>query len=416
MMIEKVKNKKLALRIKPVISAQINKPVIITAVLFLAVLVALILFSAFSTSQRSSSKKISLPAGQVFKPAISPLLKSLPKSYADTETIKKYLDTTPKISVIPPEVQQEIELLKQQQELLQQRLSNPSTDNNSPHPQNEDIVQIQQAKNSGLFFPGVAPPEMKPVADEEKSQTDSSTTATNQNISDKQTSYEQQNMQAQKINFMKPSDEDDDIYNKHNLVKPISPYEIQAGTIIPAELITGINTSLPGDVVAQIQQDIFDTMTGRFLLIPKGSKLLGKYDSQIAYGQERVLIVFYRVIRPDGSSILLSKAAGADLLGQSGMQGNVNNHWAKVIGAATLSTLLSVGAGVASDNVGTNNTYYRSASQNAALGAASGVSSTGQQLTNQAINIQPTLTIPVGHQFNIIVNKDMILEPYHESE
>jgi type IV secretion system protein VirB10 len=129
----------------------------------------------------------------------------------------------------------------------------------------------------------------------------------------------------------------------------------------------------------------------------------------------RALIVFNRIVRPDGTSILLSKFTGADVQGEAGMQGSVDNHWSRVLGAATLSTILSMGAGIASDGErykDSDGVWQRSSKQNALLGAAGGISQVGQTLTNRAIDIQPTLNIPAGYEFNVIVNKDMIMTPY----
>jgi len=407
------KKEKLALRAEPPKTTHINKPVLLIVGGVLLFIVVLAFVEAFRVSDnRQTHDNIAQSALKDTTPTVTSAFKNLPQSYTEVSSIKKYLgesDSKPIIK-IPDAVKQEISSLQNQQQFLQQQLATLRTQKQQSYSQ--DNVENQQAKTSGLFFPGVAPPRNEPKNDT-KSTTASSDTGSGSGGSKQNSSaYEKQNMQQQKMDFLKPDKDAENIYDKHSLVKPLSPYEIQAGTIIPATLLSGINTTLPGDVVAQVTESIFDSVSGQFLLVPKGSKLLGKYDSQISYGQERVLIVFYRIIRPDGSSILLQKSAGTDLLGEAGMQGNVNNHWARVIGAATLSTLLSIGAGVASDNTGRNNTYYRSASQNAYLGAAGAIASTGQDLTNRAINIQPTLTIPAGYEFNVIVNKDMILSPF----
>jgi type IV secretory pathway VirB10-like protein len=337
---------------------------------------------------------------------ISDLIKDLPVSYQEAEKIKQYQIT--KNDILPQKVQDELNYLKAQQIELQQKLmlltvkSNYNVDDRS-------AAQVQQAKNSLLFFSSVPP-----QSEEREFNKPSITMGNVQKNKDgsDSTGYDQQNMQEQKIKFLEPSAESEDIYDLHNITKPISPYEVQAGTLVPAVLITGINTSLPGDVVAQVRQDVYDTVSGRYLLIPKGSRLLGNYDSRVSYGQRRVLIAFIRIIRPDGSSILLTKSGGADLQGGAGMEGNVDNHWLKILGAATLSTVLSIGAGVASDNSYQAHSDYPSAKQGAILGAATSINQTGQTLVERNINIQPTLSIPPGFRFNIIVQKDMVLTPY----
>jgi len=340
------------------------------------------------------------------------ILKQLPKNYADVDAVKKYLTGSSPKSIIAPEVEQELSDLKHHQTFLQQRIAG-LLQHQTQQQQSANMQKAKQAKSSGLFFAGVTPPQKHRIMGLQKDKQQSQAITQKSSECDKQSAYNQQNMQSQKLSFLQSSPKDEDVYDKHPLLKPVSPYEVQAGTLVPAELITAINTTLPGSVIAQIRQNIFDTVSGSFLLIPKGSKLIGEYQSLVSYGQERVLIAFTRIIRPDGSSIQLDKYVGADVTGQSGMKGNVDNHWFQVLGAATLSTLLSVGAGVAADNsYHNNNMYYRGARQNALLGASSSVAQTGQQLTQQAMNAQPTLTIPIGYEFNVIVKKDMIMEPY----
>ncbi len=399
----KVNDDNLALRVTPSQTTHINKPIVILLTALVIFLIGFAIIEALNSSS-SQHKANQLLVQQRFSPTVSDAIKSLPEDYQQSDTIKKYFNSS--TDLVPASVQQELSDLKDQQALLQQKLLLLSGG------ASQSTEDQRQAATSGLFFPGVAPRR-----DDEQPSSDQSVAKVNADVGNVTTpqattdAYAAQNMQMQKLGFLKPSKEVDDIYDKHNLTTPLSPYEIQAGTILSSVLITGIDTSLPGDVVAQVQGDLYDSMTGRYLLVPKGSKLIGKYDSQIAYGQTRVLIVFYRIIRPNGTSIILSQSTGADLLGQSGMEGDVNNHWWRVIGATTLSTILSMGAGVAAYSA-----PNPSAGQNALLGAAGSLSQTGQNLTDRAMNIQPTLKIPAGYQFNVIVNKDMVLEPYHEAE
>jgi type IV secretion system protein TrbI len=128
------------------------------------------------------------------------------------------------------------------------------------------------------------------------------------------------------------------------LAKPASPFVVQAGTIIPAALITGIRSDLPGQITAQVTENVFDTPTGRARLIPQGARLIGIYDSQVAFGQSRVLLVWTRLIMPNGRSIVLERQPGADTAGYSGLEDQVDNHWKELLGAAALSTLLGVGS------------------------------------------------------------------------
>jgi type IV secretory pathway VirB10-like protein len=193
------------------------------------------------------------------------------------------------------------------------------------------------------------------------------------------------------------------------LSRPASPFVIQAGTIIPAALITGIRSDLPGQITAQVTQAIFDSPTGRAKLVPQGARLIGAYDSQVAFGQSRVLLVWTRLIMPNGRSIVLERQQGADAGGYSGLEDEIDNHWAELFKAALLSTILGVGAelGAGADN-GSNTDIL----QALRLGAANSLNQTGQQVTRRNLTIQPTLTIRPGFPVRVIVNRDLVLEPY----
>jgi type IV secretory pathway VirB10-like protein len=193
------------------------------------------------------------------------------------------------------------------------------------------------------------------------------------------------------------------------LSRPASPFVVQAGTIIPAALITGIRSDLPGQIIAQVTENIFDTPTGRARLIPQGAKLIGIYDSQVAFGQSRVLLVWTRLIMPNGRSIVLERQQGADAGGYSGLEDEIDNHWAELFKAALLSTILGVGAELGSGADGGSNTDIIQALR---LSAANSLNQTGQQVVRRNLNIQPTLTIRPGFPVRVIVNRDLVLEPY----
>ena len=190
---------------------------------------------------------------------------------------------------------------------------------------------------------------------------------------------------------------------------PASPFVIQAGSIIPAALITGIRSDLPGQITAQVTENIFDTATGRAKLVPQGARLIGIYDSQVAFGQSRVLLVWTRLIMPNGRSIVLERQQGADAGGYSGLEDEVDNHWAELFKAALLSTVLGVGAELGSGADTGSNTDIIQALR---LSAANSLNQTGQQVVRRNLNIQPTLTIRPGFPVRVIVNRDLVLEPY----
>jgi type IV secretion system protein VirB10 len=216
------------------------------------------------------------------------------------------------------------------------------------------------------------------------------------------------NGQGGKAQFLAGSRTDD--YVAGSLRPSISPWEVKAGTVIPAALITALNSDLPGEVIAQVTEPIYDHATGRTVLIPQGSRLIGQYDSQIAYGQSRALIAWNRIIMPDGRSINIGSMSGADLTGAAGLQDRVDGHFWQLARGILLSTVFTVGAASAQD------ASARSSGDLVINSTASGVSTetqqVGQQITQRDLARQPTITVRAGWPLRVLVNKDMILAPY----
>ncbi|WP_240543918.1 TrbI/VirB10 family protein [Bradyrhizobium canariense] len=218
-----------------------------------------------------------------------------------------------------------------------------------------------------------------------------------------------QNGQDRKLAFVSAS-VDRRTTSPDRLARPVSPFVVQAGTVIPAALITGIRSDLPGQITAQVTEAVYDSPTGRARLIPQGARLIGTYDSQVAFGQSRVLLVWTRLIMPNGRSIVLERQPGADVAGYSGLEDEVDNHWKELLGAAALSTLLAVGTEVNSgSDTGSTNSDLIAALRR---GAGDSMNQTGQQVVRRNLNIQPTLTIRPGFPLRVIVNRDLVLEPY----
>ena len=183
-----------------------------------------------------------------------------------------------------------------------------------------------------------------------------------------------------------------------------------AGTIIPAALVTGINSDLPGQVIANVSETVYDTATGRHLLIPQGSlRLIGRYDSQVAFGQRRVLLVWTRLILPDTSSVALDGLPGIDPAGYAGLEDGVDWHWDRILAGAALSTLLGVGAELAAPESRTDGDRIVIAGRESAQDT---VNQVGQEITKRNMSIQPTLTIRPGFPMRVMVSKDLILRPY----
>ncbi|WP_166143241.1 TrbI/VirB10 family protein [Methylosinus sp. RM1] len=216
-----------------------------------------------------------------------------------------------------------------------------------------------------------------------------------------------QNMQDRKTAFLTAAT-DRRTVSPDRLAKPASPYVVQAGTVIPAALITGLRSDLPGQITAQVTEAVYDNPTGKFLLIPQGAKLIGQYDSSVAYGQRRVLLAWTRLIMPNGTSIVLERQPGSDAAGYAGLEDEVDNHWDMLIKGAALSTLLSIGA-----EAGTTGSES-SLIQAIRRGGSNSASQTGQLLVQRQLNVQPTLTIRPGFPVRVLVTRDLLLAPYKE--
>ncbi|MDL2260388.1 hypothetical protein LJB99_05905, partial [Deltaproteobacteria bacterium OttesenSCG-928-K17] len=187
-------------------------------------------------------------------------------------------------------------------------------------------------------------------------------------------------------------------------------FELKTGSVIPGIMVGGINSDLPGHLIAQVTQNVFDTATGRDLLLPQGSKLFGTYDSRVVYGQNRVLIAWNRVVFPDGSSITLGAMPGTDISGYSGFKDKVNNHYLRIFGSAFLMSMISGGMSYAVDQVSNNDSDSNSTTVQDEMAAAlaAQLGQTTLQLLQKNLNIKPTLEIRPGYQFNIIVTKDLV--------
>lgn len=208
--------------------------------------------------------------------------------------------------------------------------------------------------------------------------------------------------QNEKREFLKAS-ADRTTVSPERISPPVSPNILQAGSIIPAALITGIRSDLPGQITAQVTQNVYDSPTGRILLIPQGARLIGEYDSTLATGQTRVLLAWDRLILPAGRSILLDRQPGADAAGMAGLQDRTNYHWGNMLKAAMVSTLLGAGAQLVTNG-------DDALSQAIRYGTQDTINQTGQKLVQREIEVPPTLTVRPGYPLNVIVTRDLVLE------
>ncbi|MBS0477741.1 MAG: TrbI/VirB10 family protein [Proteobacteria bacterium] len=192
---------------------------------------------------------------------------------------------------------------------------------------------------------------------------------------------------------------------RDRVTPPASPFVLQAGAVISAALITGIRSDLPGQITAQVTENIYDSPTGRILLVPQGTRIIGQYDNNVQFGQRRVLLVWNRLILPNGRSIVLERQPGADTQGYAGLEDGVDYHWWDLAKAAGLSTLLAVGAELA---VNDENRLLRAIR----TGGQDTINDAGQQIVRRQLNVAPTLTIRPGFPVRIIVTRDLVFEPY----
>lgn len=214
------------------------------------------------------------------------------------------------------------------------------------------------------------------------------------------------NAQGRKAEFVASLDPKGDT-NPHVLMPAASPYVLTAGSVISASLITGLRSDLPGLVTAQVSERVYDSPTGRILLIPQGARLIGSYDSVVAFGQKRALIIWQRIVMPDGSSLRIDNVPATDPSGYAGLEDKVDMHTWQLIKGVALSTLLGVGSELAftgdSDLI---EAMRRSTQDN--------VSRAGDQITMRNLNIQPTITIRLGAPVRLVVHKDLVLAPWRD--
>lgn len=184
-------------------------------------------------------------------------------------------------------------------------------------------------------------------------------------------------------------------------------YEIKTGSVIPAAMITAVNSDLPGNMIAQVTQNIYDSATGHYLLIPQGSKLFGVYDSRVIMGQKRVLVAWNRIVFPDGSAMTIPSIPGADMAGNSGFHQKVDNHYFRIFGSSILMALITAGTAYAVDeNNNTDNENSLSSQLNSALAQQLGQVTTS--ILQKNLNISPTLEIDPGYRFNVVLTKDLV--------
>ncbi|WP_096701054.1 TrbI/VirB10 family protein [Magnetospirillum sp. 15-1] len=275
----------------------------------------------------------------------------------------------------------------------------PLTDHAAEAERQRLASQALKAREAGVFFPIVARP---PAATAVAMGPGSAAPETPRLALDPE---RDPNGQQRKLDFVNQKPETG-ITNPHALQIPVSPWQVMAGSVIAASLITGLNSDLPGLVVAQITENVYDSVTGKILLIPQGARLIGGYDSVVAFGQSRALVVWRRIVMPDGTSIQVDNLPASDAAGLAGLEDGVDYHTGALLKGVVLSTLLGIGTelSLGSGESGLLRAIRQSTQQS--------VNQAGQRLTEKTLAIQPTLTIRPGWPLRVIVHQDLILRPY----
>jgi type IV secretion system protein TrbI len=225
--------------------------------------------------------------------------------------------------------------------------------------------------------------------------------------------YRAQNAQGEKRQFQEGGEAPEDDYLKSTRTPPLSPWVVQRGTVIPAALPHRLVSDLPGDLIAEVARDVYDSPTQKYVMIPAGSRLVGEYNSSVTYGQNRVQVVWTAIYFPDGSFIDLDRMPSHAADGAVGLKDQVDNHWKRVIGGVALSSVLAAGLQISQNRTNSSVLTYPSAGQEAAAAIGTQAAQLGEQITNRNLNIQPTLKIRPGEIFAVSVKKDMLFPgPY----
>jgi type IV secretion system protein VirB10 len=228
-----------------------------------------------------------------------------------------------------------------------------------------------------------------------------------------------QSAQAQKQDFLRGRDGGGSFtpqgYSANLPVPQQFPYELKAGAVIPGLLISGINSDLPGNVIAQVSENVWDTATGKHVLIPKGTRILGAYDSEVSYGQKRVLLVWNRLVFPDGTTLDIAGSPGSDQAGYSGLPGRVDAHWGEMFKAALLASAFVAGAEAVYNEDSRGYTVIaqeeKSVRDAVAESLAGSILDMGAKVMDRATGIQPTITVRPGKKMTVFVRRDVVF-PY----
>lgn len=403
----------------------LNKKLIIVLAGILLIAILGIMISSLSTpTGKSAESGIAGGSAGLTNPPSG--LSGLPADYSQSDAINSILAKGNQS--LSRQAQAQLAALQNAQQTLQAQLASLQQNQGNYGGMNS---MAQQATTSSIFFAGGAPASQN-MNQQAATQAQTANAAAKDSTSSSAASastYQQQNMQGQKLDFL-TSQPNKDIYDNNTVQYPASPYILQAGSVIPAILQTKLVSNLPGVITALVSEDVYDSISGNYLLIPRGSKLIGEYNSNISYGQNQMQVKFTRLVRPDGSSILLPNQPGTDDMGSTGIEDQVDNHWGRIVGSAALSAVFNIPSIIATNQM-QNNSNQQTCTNTSngticttgpSLGSTAGASSLqaagqsasniGNQIAQNSLNIQPTVIINSGYQFSVMVTKDIILPPY----
>jgi type IV secretion system protein VirB10 len=386
---EKVDPETLAIRARPPRATRFKKEVIVggTAVATFALLgIAWFALSPRLTGHTVKPSDLAQPGER----AANDALNALPKGYGDV----------PKLGPpLPGDLGRPI-LRAQERDLgtnLAVETQHPTAIDQERQKRADDLMNARQ---SALLAQGVRPGSVASTAGEVSQAAlgaagSGSTTTPDPSATDR------------KVQFAEKLDGKGDI-NPHSVSRSRSPNVLMAGSVIAASLITGLNSDVPGMVVAQVTQSVFDSATGQVLLIPQGARLIGNYDSVVAYGQSRALVVWQRLVMPDGSSLRLDNMPAADPSGYAGLVDKVDYHTGRLLKGVAIATLLGVGTELSINGESDLVQAIRESAQ-------TNVSRAGDQVTQRNLDIQPTITVRPGAPVRLLVRQDLVLEPWKGS-
>ncbi|MGL1254884.1 TrbI/VirB10 family protein, partial [Vibrio parahaemolyticus] len=383
-------------------------------VIGLGVLVTIIVIGVIMQKGQRNKDKASAPTPTQIntsmttkQAALDSVLAQKPDTPAPKAVVPTPIPTgnaTPSVPTVTPEMaaqqKQRIAQLEAKQKLLNEaiysgmnvRIDEASSSEQSDSDELRDAEQRLAQAKAALSNPNQAPYEQSNSTAEELNASALDTTGASQ---------------ASKEAFLAKANQAGYLNARREL--PASEYELTVGTLIPATLISAMNSDIPGNVIAQVSQNVYDSATGAAILIPQGTQLYGTYDARVAYGQRRLPVIWSRVNFPDGSKLNIGNMASMDVTGMNGLTGDINNHYWRLFGQATLLGGIS---GISQAAVSDGDDDSRSTGESVADGVTQQYAETGNMLIRKNMNIQPTIEIDNAEQFYIMVSQDVILPPY----